>query len=94
MSHRGLIDGTFAAQLAALTCVQVKESCTELAEARESAAENAATITSLSAQNKLLQSKVDTLQAEVSLHSYVYGSSKAAVSVHALKMGAMLIARK
>ena len=44
---------------------QVKESRSELADARELAAGDAAKIISLTAHSKLLQSKLDALQAEV-----------------------------
>lgn len=45
----------------------MKEARTELAEAREAAAGDTAKISSLTAQNKLLQTKLDALQAEVQL---------------------------
>ena len=45
--------------------LQVKESRAELAEAREAATEDAAKISTLAAQNKLLESKLTALQAEV-----------------------------
>lgn len=50
----------------------MKESRAELTELRDSAAQDSATITSLTAQNKLLQSKNETLQAEVRPCSLFY----------------------